>query len=76
MRNSCVKPHVILPHVAPCKRRLVIKGRSFKTGQNPTAESFETDHPILDGNFKILDTCDPFDLRLLESIYIHKKKPS
>ena len=38
--------------------------------------AIETDHPILDDNFKILDTCDPFDLRLLESIYIHKKKPS
>ena len=32
-----------------------------------------TDHPILDGNLKILDTCDPFDLRLLESNndYLH-----
>ena len=60
------------------------KGRSFRTGQllaspefsNIRNHAFETDHPILDDNFKILDTCDPFDLRLLESIYIHKKKPS
>ena len=22
VRNSCVKPHMILPHVAPCKGRL------------------------------------------------------
>ena len=31
-------------------------------------------HPILDDNFKILDTCDPFDPWLLECIYIRKKK--
>ena len=29
-----------------------------------------------DNNFKILDSCQPFDLRILESIYIHKIKPS
>ena len=60
------------------------KGRSFRTGQllaspefsNIRNHAFETDHPILDDNIKILDTCDPFDLRLLESIYIHKKNPS
>ena len=60
------------------------KGRSFRTGQllassefsNIRNHAFETDHPILDDNFNILDTCDPFDLRLLESIYIHKKKLS
>ena len=59
------------------------KGRSFRTGQllaspefsNIRNHDFESDHPILDDNFKILDTCDSFDLRLLESIYIHKKKP-
>ena len=58
------------------------KGRSFRTGQLlATPEfsyirnhAFEIDHPILDDNLKILDTCDSFDLRLLESIYIHKKK--
>ena len=26
--------------------------------------------------FKILDSCQPFDLRISESIYIHKIKPS
>ena len=60
------------------------KGRSFRTGQLLASPEFshirnhasETDHPILDDNFKILDICDPFHLRLLESIYIQKKKPS
>ena len=59
------------------------KGRSFRTGQllaspefsNIRNHAFESDHPILDDNFIIIDTCDSFDLRLLESIYIHKKKP-
>ena len=60
------------------------RGRSFRTDQLLTSPEFsnvrnhahENNHPIRDCNFKILDTCNSFDLRLLESIYIHKKKPS
>ena len=60
------------------------RGRSFRTDQLLTSPEFsnirnhahENNHPIHDCNFKILDTCNSFDLRLLESIYIHKKKPS
>ena len=48
----------------------------YEIKYNQRGKIDNTDHPILDDNFKILDTCDPFDLRLLESIYIHKKKPS
>ena len=60
------------------------RGRSFRTDQLLTPPEFsnirnhahENNYPIHDCNFKILDTCNSFDLRLLESIYIHKKKPS
>ena len=60
------------------------RGRSFRTDQLLTSPEFsnirnhahENNHPIHDCNFKILDTCNSFDLRLLESIYIHKKKSS
>ena len=37
---------------------------------------FVSGHFTSDNNFKILDSCQPFDLRILESIYIHKIKPS
>ena len=38
--------------------------------------SLDSDHFTTENNFKILDSCQPFDLRILESIYIHKIKPS
>ena len=38
--------------------------------------SLTTNHPITIENFKILASCDKFDLRLLESLFIHKLKPS
>ena len=52
------------------------KGRSFRTDQLLTCHEFsnicnhahDTNHSIRNCNFKILDTCNSFDLRLLESI--------
>ena len=38
--------------------------------------SLATNHPITIENFKILASCDRFDLRLLESLFIQKLKPS
>ena len=60
------------------------KGISFRTGNllNSVKKSKILDHSLDSGhftseiNFKILDSCQPFDLRILESIYIHKIKPS
>ena len=59
-------------------------GISFRTGNmlNSVEKSKILDHSLDSGhftsenNFKILDSCQPFDLRILESIYIHKIKPS
>ena len=60
------------------------KGISFRTGNmlNSVEQSKILDHSLnsghctSDNNFKILDSCQPFDLRILELIYIHKIKPS
>ena len=38
--------------------------------------SLNSGHPIIDNNFKILDSCKNNDLRILESSWIHKLKPS
>ena len=60
------------------------KGCSFRTN-NPLSNheksnildhSLAANHPITIENFKILASCDRFDLRLLESLFIHKLKPS
>ena len=59
------------------------RGHSFRTDQLLTSSEFssirnhahENNHPNRDYNFKTLDMCNSFDLRLLESIYSHKKKP-
>ena len=67
----------------PGKKR-IFKGISFRTGNmlNSVEKSKILDHSLNSGhctsenNFKILDSCQPFDLRILESIYIHKIKPS
>ena len=57
------------------------KGCSFRTDSNPGKSnildhSLTANHPITIENFKILASCDRFDLRLLESFFIHKLKPS
>lgn len=59
------------------------RGRSFRTdGPLSTINSSiynhfeESDHCIKTENFKILATSNIFDLRTLESIYIHDQKPS
>ena len=60
------------------------KGCSFRTNNPLTTpeksnilhHSLTTNHPITIENFKILASCDKFDLRLLESLFIHKLKPS
>ena len=38
--------------------------------------SLSCDHPIISDNFSVLAKCPTFDLRLLESIYIHKLSPN
>ena len=39
--------------------------------------SLNSGHPVVKKDFnKILDCCDNFDIRTLESLYIHKLKPS
>ena len=60
------------------------KGCSFRTNNpitNPEKSnildhSLTANHPITLENFKILASCDKFDLTLLESSFIHKLKPS
>ena len=38
--------------------------------------SLNSGHPIVANDFKIFDCCDNLDVRTLESLYIHKLKPS
>ena len=59
------------------------KGRSFRTNNLlnvPNSTIFDHyinyNHIISDDNFKILDRCREFDLKILESIYISEIKPS
>ena len=60
------------------------KGRSFRTNSLLSCpenskildHSLNSGHPIIDNNFKILDSCKNNDLRILESLWIHKLKPS
>ena len=76
-------------YICETRKRLKVrvsqhKGISFRTGNmlNSVEKSEILDHFLDSGhftnenNFKILDSCQPFDLRILESIYIHKIKPS
>ena len=59
------------------------KGFSFRTNNPLTTpeksnilhHSLTTNHPITVENFKILASGDKFDLKLLESLFIHKLKP-
>ena len=39
---------------------------------NIRKHSLSCDHPIISDNFSVLAKCPTLDLRLLESIYIHK----
>ena len=63
------------------------QGRSYRTGNYLTSpenskilkHSLDSGHPIVENDFKILDCCDNLDIRTLErleSLYIHKLKPS
>ena len=60
------------------------EGCSFRTNNpltNPEKSnildhSLTANHPITLENFKIFASCDKFDLRLLELLFIHKLKPS
>ena len=60
------------------------QGRSYRTGNYLTCpensktleHSLNSGHPIVENDFKILDCCDNLDIRTLESLYIHKLKPS
>ena len=38
--------------------------------------SLNSGHPLVENDFKILGCCDNLDIRTLESLYIHKLKPS
>ena len=38
--------------------------------------SLNSGHPIVENDFQILDCCDNLDIRTLETLYIHKLKPS
>ena len=44
VRNSCVKPHMILPHVAPCKSRLTLQSITswVRLGNKDTHKYFIT----------------------------------
>ena len=60
------------------------KGRCFRTNNLLTCPEnskiwehyLNSGHSIHDHNFKILDKPHNFDLRILESLWIHKLKPS
>ena len=60
------------------------KGISYRTDvpySNPSFSSIRdhslnSDHPILLQNFKIIDRCKKFDIRILESVNIHKFRPN
>ena len=38
--------------------------------------AFDSNHPISDDSFKILSNSTVFDLKVLESLYIHKLQPN
>ena len=56
------------------------KGISFRTNRPLSSfdsskiyeHAFESNHPISDDSFKILSNSTVFDLKVLESLYIHK----
>ena len=55
------------------------RGTSFRTGimlnsvekSKMLDHSFDSGHFTSENNFKILDSCQPFNLRILKSIYIY-----
>ena len=65
-------------------RILQHQGLSFRTGNpliNPPFSSIRDhslncNHPIKTGNFSILKHCNNFDIRILESLFIHKYSPN
>ena len=67
-----------------CAYHNIKLGRSYRTGNYLTfpenskilEHSLNSGHPAVEKDFKILDFCDNFDIRTLESLYIHKLKPS
>ena len=77
-------------YIGETKRHLISRiceheGISFRTNRplrsNPShsnirQQAFNCDHPILTSNFSLLSKCPSNDLKLLESIYIHKIVPS
>ena len=60
------------------------QGRCYRAGNFLTCpenskileHSLNSGHPIVANDFKILDCCDNLDIRTLESLFIHKLKPS
>ena len=50
--------------------------RTFTHVLKEMEHSLNSGHPIVENDFKILDCCDNLDIRTLESLYIHKLKPS
>ena len=60
------------------------KGISFRTNRPLSSfdsskiyeHAFDNNHPISDDSFKILSNSNVFDLKVLESLYIHKLQPN
>ena len=60
------------------------KGISFRTNRPLSSfdsskiyeHEFDSNHPISDDSFKILSNSNVFDLKVLESLYIHKLQPN
>ena len=60
------------------------KGISFRTNRPLSSfdsskiydHAFDSNHPISDDSFKILSNSNVFDLKVLESLYIHKLQPN
>ena len=59
-------------------------GFSTEVSSVPTAgvcmlineHAFDSNHPISDDSFKILSNSTVFDLKVLETLYIHKLQPN
>ena len=59
------------------------KGTSFRTNRHlakPELSAIRShctsnDHPLKSANFSVIDKCNKLDIRVLESLYIHRTKP-
>ena len=60
-------------HLAKTEKLSLIMGWSHGMIRE---HSLSCDHPIISDNFSVLAKCPTFNLRLLESIYIHKLSPN